>query len=140
MTTDFDALWAAVLAAPADNGLKLIAADWLADHDADPDLEAGLRLCAYHGTFPHKTTAWPWWPEFPWRWGTGYCNGGDPWPETAIPPSHLLRHLGWRGNDLGRWHNRTVGADPAQLVRWLAWAHAECQKSGEAVAPVGSTQ
>ena len=52
MTGDFAALWAGVLAAPDDAAPKLVLADWLADHDADPDLEAGLRWGAEYEWFP----------------------------------------------------------------------------------------
>jgi uncharacterized protein (TIGR02996 family) len=139
MSPDFLPLWNALLAAPADNGLKLICADWLADHDADLELEAGLRLAAYHGVFPHLTTTGSWQPDFPWRWGTSPQPHGYTWPDSAIPPSHLLSALMDSDNGLGRGHNRTVHHEPVQLVRWLAWAAAECQKSQESVGTLSST-
>src|SRR4051812_15721588 len=43
MGTDFDALWATVLDRPADAAPRLVFADWLRDHEAEPDLEAALR-------------------------------------------------------------------------------------------------
>lgn len=49
---DFDAVWAHVLDNPSDTARLLVAADYLADHDADPDLEAGLRWCAAEGKWP----------------------------------------------------------------------------------------
>lgn len=143
MTSDFQALWAALLAAPDDNGLKLILADWLADHDADPDLEAGLRLCAYHGIFPHKTTSGSWCPGFPWRWGTGGGHQGGPWPDSAVPPKHLLFPLAEAkglcpDKDYRPPYNRTVHHDPLPLVRWLAWAD-RVAKSQDSPSPVVET-
>lgn len=41
--SEFSALWAGVLAAPYDEAPRLILADWLADHNRDPELERGLR-------------------------------------------------------------------------------------------------
>jgi uncharacterized protein (TIGR02996 family) len=128
MTNDFEALWASCLAAPRDQAPKLVLADWLAERGEDPDLEAGLRLCAYHGTFPHRTSRGSWMPDFPWRWGTGPYPTLKDWPDSAIPPQHLLDRLMDSNNGLGVGHNRTVHHDPIQLVRWLAWAAADCQK------------
>jgi uncharacterized protein (TIGR02996 family) len=43
LTTDFDALWAAVLDRPLDAAPRLVLADWLADRGADAALEVALR-------------------------------------------------------------------------------------------------
>jgi uncharacterized protein (TIGR02996 family) len=50
--TEFDQLWAAVEAGPADQAPKLILADWLQERGDQPDLEAGLRYCAARGKWP----------------------------------------------------------------------------------------
>ena len=49
--TDLDALWAAAVAAPHDDGLKLILADACADAD-DHDAERALRWCAENHKWP----------------------------------------------------------------------------------------
>jgi uncharacterized protein (TIGR02996 family) len=50
--TDFDALWAAVPAAPMDQAPKLILADYLEERGRDPHLARGLRWCAANGKWP----------------------------------------------------------------------------------------
>jgi uncharacterized protein (TIGR02996 family) len=50
--TTFDALWRHVLAAPADDAPKLIAADYLDERGERPFLALGLRWCVANGRWP----------------------------------------------------------------------------------------
>lgn len=120
---EFAAIWAGVVANPADAAPKLVAADWLQESGADAELEAGLRWCAAEGKFPAGGPggwAWFWYEGDPSdpptvdRWqldGPGWHRiPKDLW--NAVMPDRIL------GDAFGTFDGNTL-ADPADHIRRL---------------------
>jgi len=78
-----EALWASVLANPADAAPLLVFADWLMERGEDAELEAGLRWAAGHGKWPKQLRD----GYGRWAWKPG-PNDRDPWIAPKDPDAH----------------------------------------------------
>lgn len=119
MTTDKTALWAAVLAAPADAAPKLVLADWLEERGADEPTALALRFCVAGGYWP----VWQW--SRRWIWGVDYRPDGF---RSSTIPNYLLYWIishfhrfdrrGWVRIGGRRGHYNQIVARTCQRLVW----------------------